>query len=333
MQTEVAIEKRISRRVMLPETASQTREATDTEDARKTRWGVSPSYHINLGSLTGNRWTGYSEIFPRTLYKFEQVHPTGINESPDRLDEEKILPPFQNVSRSPRTCAEDVKATADDRVFVIFSSLVGREDALLIWDAIYPVEAEAEIWATTDRSIRGQVPDYLKAYYAEIGLEAPYVREGHALALFVEHLERNAPSLIAEAGFSDEVLLVAESVLAEILEAANEAFQHRSTRLYASFGSMETRKTEGKGKSKLDRHDMQCIAETGIQSDADKRLSVATAQGEALGEKISERSVQSEGKLAEAVSRLAEGQATTNRALAQMGNALAVLLEERAAKQ
>src|SRR5918912_4418316 len=86
---EPLMEQRITRRVMLPETARKTAEAADAEDARKIRYGFSPSYYINLGSLAGNRWTGYSEIFPRMLYKFEQVHPTGINESPDRLDEEK----------------------------------------------------------------------------------------------------------------------------------------------------------------------------------------------------------------------------------------------------
>jgi hypothetical protein len=311
------MEQTISRRVMLPETARRSPEAADAEDARKIRYGFSPSYYINLGSLSGNRWTGYAHIYPRILYRFEQVHPTGINESPDRLDEEKgNLPAYLSVSRSPRTCAEDVKSVAQERVFAILNSLTDRPDAQDIWDVIYPVEAEAEIWSKTDRAIRGPLPDHLRHYYEQAGLEPPYVRDGHALALFIEYLERSAPPLV-RGEFTGEMLEVAESCVNEMLQAANDAFIHRYSRLHASFGSMETRKNNGQGKNKLDGHDWQCIAETGIEKPEDKPVLASQKMGEAIGDQIAERSAHSEGQLAEAVRELKDSQLAMQREAAE----------------
>jgi hypothetical protein len=312
MQTEQILERRVIRRVMLPETEEMTREAADIEDARKIRYGFSPSYYLNLGSMTGNRYVGYGEIFPRTLYRFDKVHPTGINESPDRLDEEREnLPAFAATTRSPRTCAEDVRSEAGPRVFAILSTLTDRDDAQEIWDVIYPVDVEAQIWARTDRAIRGlKAPDYLRAFFdEELGLEAPYVIDGgHGLALFIRHLEQDAPRLIREARFRNDVLEAAEGALAEILQAASEAFQHRYARLHASFGSLESRQNGGTGKNRLDRHDWQCITETGIERPEDKPVAASQRMGTAMGQAIAERSAHSEGQLAEAVKMLAEGQ-------------------------
>lgn len=328
MQTE----RQIIRRVMLPQTEQMTQEAANIEDSRKIRYGFSPSYFINLGFLTGNRYTGYGEIFPRTLYKFDRVFPTGINEDPSRLDEEaKDQPAFATVSRSPRTCAEDVRSEAGDRVFAILSSLTDRDDAQFIWDVIYPVEVEAEIWAKTDRATRGaNPPDYLRAFYAQSGLEAPYVIEGgHGLALFIRHLEKSAPSLIRKAGFSEETLTAAETTLTEMLQAANEAYRHRYTRLHTSFGSMESRQNSGEGKQQLDPHDWECIAETGIERPEDKPVVASQRMGTAMGEAIAETNAHTQGQLADAVTALGAGQIAMQEQIAQQNQLIIQLLQER----
>ena len=316
MQTE----RQIIRRVMLPQTEQMTREAADIEDGRKIRYGFSPSYYLNLGFLTGNRYTGYGEIFPRSLYKFDRVFPTGINEDPNRLDEERgKMPAFATVSRSPRTCAEDVRSEAGDRVFAILSSLTDRDDAQFIWDVIYPVEVEAEIWAKTERAIRGaNPPDYVREFYAQTGLQSPYVIEGgHALRDFIQHLERKAPELIRAAGLSEETRAAAEATLNEMLQAANDAYQHRYARLTTSFGSIESRKNSGQGKKQLDRHDWQCIAETGIERPEDKPVAASQRMGTAMGEAIAERSAQNENQLADAVRAIADSQRAMQEEAAQ----------------
>jgi hypothetical protein len=285
---------------MLPSTAQMTPEAADIEDARKVRWGISPSYFLNLGHLSGNRFVGYNEIYPRMLYRFDWVYPNGINESSDRMDEDKAeMPAVVTTKRSPRTCAQDVTSEAAERVFVIFSSLTDREDAPEIWDAIYPVEVEARIWAATQRHMRGPVPDYLREFYAATGVEAPFIQEGHALQLFIDHLEKIAPQLILQAKFDEQAYGVAETALREILQGANEAYQFRYGRLHTSFGSMMSQRTSGKGKRKLDPHDWECLQETGIKREED-----------------------SENQLAAAVDRLAQGQQQTNKILE-------ILLKER----
>jgi hypothetical protein len=322
--------QRLIRRVMLPATEERTQESADAEDARKIRWGYSPSYYLNLGSLTGNRYTGHMNIYPRRLYKFEEVYPTGINEDPTRLDEERPEQlAYQTKSRQPRTCAEDVRSEADWRVFAILSSLTDRDDAELIWDVIYPVAAEAEVYAVTLRNIRGPIEPWVKAYYEEIGLEAPYVRQGHALALFIQHLERNTPNMILEAGLSLEQIDVAEACLAEILEAANNVMFQRSSALGTSFGSIEARKNSGKGKNKLSKHDTECMAETGI--DRPENLPVRASQelGVAMAQEMSESNDRTASQLAQAVEKIAAGQASTNEVLAILGQAVTVLLNDR----
>lgn len=321
---------RIIRRVMLPDTEERTQESADAEDARKTRWGISPSYHLNLGSLTGNRYTGFQNIYPRRLYRFEEVYPTGINEDSTRLDEDRPeQSSFRTLERSPRTCAEDVRSEAGDRVFQVFSSLTGREDGGLLWDVIYPVAAEAEIYAMTERKFRGPIEPWVKAYYEEIGLEAPYVKKGNALDIFIQHLERNAPSLILEAGLSIEQIEVAEAFLAEMQNAATMAFNHRASRLSVSFGLIEQRKNSGIGKNKLDRHDNECIAETGIDRPENLPVIASQQMGAAIGQEIAESNDRTSTQLAQAVEQLAAGQASTSEVLAVIGKAVASLLEDR----
>lgn len=312
-----------SRRLMLPATEQMTREAADLEDSRKIRYGFSPSYFLNLGSLTGNRYTGYREIFPRTLYRFEAVFPTGINEDPDRIDEKKAeQSPYSTVARSPRTCAEDVQAEAGERLFVILDPLTDRPDALRIWDLIYPIEAEAEIFAMTERKSRGPVEQHLREFYEEAEVPFPYVKEGHPLARFISHLEQRESEL-AQMRLGPDLYEVVEATRVAMLHAAQEVFQHRYSRLQSSFGSMQSRQNTGIGKMKLDAHDEQCLAETGIRRPEEKPVEASQRFGAAMGEKIAEANLQSQNSLAQAVSLLAEGQQQMQQGQLQMQQQLA----------
>jgi hypothetical protein len=329
MQTTQTQALPITRRLMLPETEQITQDAADLEDARKIRYGFSPSYFLNLGSLTGNRYTGHMQIYPRTLYRFDRVFPTGINEDPERIDERKgEQPPFATVTRHPRTCAEDVRSEAAERVFAILTVLTDRDDAQEIWDLIYPVEVEAKIFAKTDRAIRGPVPPYLLDHYRRMGLEIPYVIEGHALAEFIQHLERMEFAL-AKLALKPSVYEVAEATRKEMLQAANDAFQYRSARLNGSFGSIESRQNSGVGKKQLDKHDWQCIAETGIQRPEDKPVAASQKMGAAMGEAIAKTNEESQSQLAQAVTMIAEGQQNLQQQLALQSQAILELLQDR----
>jgi len=332
-QTPATIKPRLSRRVIVPSTAEITPEAADRLDARKVRFGFSPSYHLNLGELTGNRYVGYMNIYPRRLYRFDWVYPVGINESLERMDEEKPkLPAFAKTSRSPRTCAEDVVSVADTRVFRVLDALTDRDDAQDIWDAIYPVEVEAEVFAVTHPDIRGEVPEYLPQYYWETGLNFPYVKEGHALAMFIKHLDEQAAGLIDAAGFDAKTREIAKTALREMRQAAGEAHRYRYNRLNISFGSKESRESTGVGKPYLDEHDHQCMAETGIDRPEDKPVVASQKMGEEIGNAIADRQAESESQLASAVTALAENQRLTMEQAAEDRKLILALIQQNAQK-
>jgi hypothetical protein len=340
--------KKITRRVMLPESAQISEETADAADARKIRWGMSPSYHVNLSHLVGNRWTGYHEILPRRLYRFEIVRPTGINEQKSRMDDEGERAATQTVGREPRTCAEDVQAMAGEKVFIVFPSLTAREDGQEIFDAVYPVEVEARIWLMTADALRtpqvkgkGTIEPHLLEYCEAEGIRPPYRAEGHALAEFIRYFEEDAHGVVdADTTLTDGQREVAHEVVDEVLEGARNAFQHRYSRLSNSFGLMEERQTSGTGKKKLDPHDEECLAETGIVQSRDKPVEASQKMGAEIGKQIAEGQAEHSGQLAGAVERLAEAQSATQSTLAQIaeqsrmqGEALLILLRERGTQQ
>jgi hypothetical protein len=160
-----------------------------------------------------------------------------------------------------------------------------------------------------------------------MGLEPPYfIDGGHALDLFMKHLENDAPALTHKAGLNEAQVAVAEIVIEEMLDAATRAYRHRYMRLHASFGSIESRKNGDKGKNRLDAHDWQCIKETGIERPEDKPVAASQRMGAEIGKSIADRAAGTESQLASAVDRLAAGQEATNKILA-------ILLEDREQKQ
>jgi hypothetical protein len=337
MQTQPAHEappkKKITRRVMLPESTVASKEAADAADARLTRWGISPSYHINLSHLVGNRWTGHNEILPRRLYRFDVVRPEGINERRSRLDEEDSTKESALMveARQPRTCAEDVQAIAGERRFVVCESVKGRDDAEELWEVIYPVETEARIWMmTTEHArkpwVKGEaVEPHLVEYFQQEGIEKPYKTEGHALAEFILHLEREAGGLVdaEENGLNAEQRELAHAMIDEVLRGAYDAHAHRAARLGATFGSMQERQNTGTGKKRLDQHDEECLAETGIVPPAEKPVEASQKMGEAVGQQFAESANKSTERLAETVEKIAEAQAETQKIVAQQGQLMA----------
>lgn len=324
--------RKITRRVMLPESTASSKEAEDAADARLVRWGLSPSYHLNLSHLVGNRWTGHGEVLPRRLYRFEVVRPTGINEDRRRMDEEESEAPaaLQTKARQPRTCAEDVSAIAGATVFTVIECARGRDDAEDIWAAVYPVETEARVWLMTDPGLRSpwvkgpKVEEHLLEYFSLRDIKPPYRAEGHALAEFVRHLEEGAHDLADEAvELTEEQRVVAHEMIEEVLSGARGAYEHRYARLNNTFGLMEERRNTGQGKKKFDPHDFQCMAETGIVPPEEKPVEASQKMGEAVGEKIVEGANKSSAELARAVEKLAEGQAAAQAVLVQQGAVLA----------
>lgn len=336
--------KTITRRAARPDTVQASPDAADMQNARLVRWGISPSYRINLGSLTGNRYTGHDEILPRVLYEFRRVTPVGINEDgEERMNEEidpKSIRAYKATDRQPRTCARDVADTAGDRVFVVPKALVGREDAPELWAVVYPVEVEAEIWMMTDPKLRGGLKPaedgpvaYLQEYFDLKKINEPYEREGHALTAFIRHLSKEAPKLILAAGLDDDAFTAAESLRVDVLQAAEEALARRVAALGVSFGSIEQRRNSGMGKSKLSPHDEECLAETGMEKPQDAPALASQKMGAEVGKQIAQGAAASSDKLAAAVESLAQGQQVLMTALQQQGAALAALLQDRQPKQ